>query len=179
MLFFAFLSPIWHDHFWEKSQKNKHANKKFNSGRGTANKTPILGLKQRGGSFRGKVSDNTDIPTMTDYIKDNIEPKSTVYTDEFSGYQELNNEGYIHTTVNHNKGNYVNGDAHTNSIESFWALLKRGIYGTYHHVSKKHLQRYVNEFAFKASNGNFAFPFINAVCLQANGNVLHYDRLIG
>lgn len=81
-----------------------------------------------------------------------------------------------HHSVKHSVKEYVDGMAHTNGIESFWALLKRGLYGTYHNVDKKHLQRYVNEFAFKASN-NDALSFIDAVCMKANGNMINYKKL--
>lgn len=63
-------------------------------------------------------------------------------------------EGYEHGTVNHSAGEYVKGDAHTNGIESVWAVLKRGLHGIYHHVSKQHLGRYVSEFAFRLNDGN-------------------------
>lgn len=97
-------------------------------------------------------------------------------TDDHLSYIGLNKRGFQHHTVKHSVREYVDGMAHTNGIESFWALLKRGLYGTYHNVDKKHLQRYVNEFAFKANNGT-ALSFIEAVCLKANGNMINYKNL--
>jgi len=87
-------------------------------------------------------------------INDNVEVGSQLYTDEHTAYTDLNGASFSHDTVNHSAGEYVRGAAHTNSIESVWAVLKRGVYGVYHHVSPKHLNRYVNEFAFRLNEGN-------------------------
>jgi transposase-like protein len=157
-------------------EKNKHANKRFNSGRGVANKTAVVGIKERNGKVVGKVVQNTTAYTLQGFIQDNVAQKSAVMTDEHLGYVGLNNKGFHHHSVKHSVHEYVDGMAHTNGIESFWALLKRGLYGTYHNVDKKHLQRYVNEFAFKASTGT-ALSFVDAVCTKANNNVLNYKQL--
>ena len=82
-------------------------------------------------------------------MQDTVEPGSTVYTDEHRAYRGMAN--LDHKAVRHSVGEYVNGMAHTNGIESFWAMLKRGYIGTYHHFSVKHLSRYVNEFAGRAN----------------------------
>ena len=92
-------------------------------------------------------------------------------------YVGLENKGYKHQSVKHSANEYVDGIAHTNGVESFWALLKRGVYGTYHFVSTKHLQRYVNEFCFRANNGDTALSFMDAICLQAKGKILKYKEL--
>lgn len=91
--------------------------------------------------------------------------------------QTKNKKGYKHKVVNHSHGQYVRGKAHTNSIESVWALLKRGVYGTYHNVSPKHLGRYVDEFCYRLNKGD-TISFIEAVCLNAQGNVLPYKALV-
>jgi len=83
------------------------------------------------------------------HIKAHILPKSKVYTDEFNIYDRLGGLGYSHGTVNHGSGEYVNGEAHTNTAEGYFSLLKRGITGVYHHVSNKHLSLYLNEFNFR------------------------------
>ena len=80
-------------------------------------------------------------------VRERVESGALVYTDQHGGYVGLAKQGYQHESVNHSAKEYVNGMAHTNGIESFWALLKCGHYGTYHKISVKHLQRYVNEFA--------------------------------
>ena len=80
-------------------------------------------------------------------ILENVKRGSTVYTDSHAGYVGM--KGYTHLSVQHNVGEYVRGQAHTNGVESFWALLKRGYVGIYHQMSEEHLHRYVNEFAFR------------------------------
>lgn len=157
-------------------ERNKHANKRFNSGRGVANKVPVVGLRERSGKIVGRVVKNTSARTLQGLIVENVAPRSKVFTDDHRSYTGLAKKGYTHGVVKHSRRQYVNGIANTNSIESFWAVFKRGLYGTYHSVSKKHLQRYVNEFCFRSSK-EFALSFVDAVCLQANGNTLHYKQL--
>jgi transposase-like protein len=149
----------------------------MNWGRGVANKIAVAGLKERNGKTIGKVLQDTSSYTLQGLIQKNVLQKSAVFTDEHVSYVGLDRKGYQHYSVKHSVGEYVDGMAHTNGIESFWALLKRGLYGTYHNVSKKHLQRYVNEFAFKASQGNMSFSFVDAICAKANGNMLKYNKL--
>lgn len=158
-------------------ERNKHVNKRFNNGRGVANKIAVAGMKERNGRTMGWVVKDTTAKTLQGLIEQYILLKSAVMTDDHLSYIGLSQKGYQHHTVNHSAKEYVDGIAHTNGVESFWALLKRGLYGTYHCVSKKHLQRYVNEFCFKASNGNMALSFVEAVCLQSNNNVLKYNQL--
>jgi transposase-like protein len=157
-------------------EKNKHANKRL-KGRGVANKTPVVGLKERGGKTVAKVVDNTEAGTLQSLIQDHVSPKSAMMTDDHASYNGLESKGYSHHVVNHSAKEYVDGMAYTNGIESFWALLKRGLYGSFHHVSKKHLQRYVNEFAFRSDRGD-AISFIEAVCGNSGNGVLQYKQLI-
>ena len=124
-------------------EKNKHARKKLNAGRGTVGKTAVIGAKDRKTNrVSAAVVENVDQQTLHGFIFQKIEPGARVYTDDHGGYFGLSN----HQTVRHSVKEYVNGQAHTNGIESFWALLKRGYYGTYHRISPKHLGRYVSEF---------------------------------
>lgn len=157
-------------------EKNKHAHKRFNAGRGVANKIPVVGLKERNGKVMARVVRNTSSYTLQGLIEDNVMQKSAIMTDDHRSYQGLESKGFKHHIVKHSANEYVDGVANTNSIESFWALLRRGLYGTFHSVDHKHLQRYVNEFAFRASN-NDALSFIDAVCGKANGNMLNYKNL--
>jgi len=135
-------------------EKNKHESKKLHAGRGAVGKTAVLGMRERGGRTRAMTIDDTSIKTVQSVINDNVEVGSQLYTDEHTAYTDLNGASFSHDTVNHSAGEYVRGAAHTNSIESVWAVLKRGVYGVYHHVSPKHLNRYVNEFAFRLNEGN-------------------------
>ena len=127
-------------------EKNKHANKRFHSGRGIANKFPVIALVERD---RNKIKafpiSLADRETLHRTIKDNVKMGSKVYTDDHRGYIGIS--GYNHSAVRHSVGQYVKGMASTNGVESFWALLKRAYMGTYHNISEKHLHRYVNEFA--------------------------------
>ncbi len=126
--------------------KNMHAHKREQviKGRGPVGKTAVIGAKdRRTNRVIAAVIDNTDQLTLQGFVAANVEPGAKVYTDDHGGYIGLPN----HETVRHSVKEYVNGMAHTNGIESFWALLKRGYHGVYHKMSAKHLGRYVDEFA--------------------------------
>jgi transposase-like protein len=127
-------------------------------GRGTK-KIPVVGMAERGGRVHAKVVKNTSQMTLSRLVRQNIDPeKAKVFTDEFSGYLKL--AGFVeHKTVNHGAKQYVNGEVHTNTIEGFWALLKRGIVGQYHKVSAGHLPKYINEFTYRHNHRKNAFVF--------------------
>lgn len=133
---------------------NKHANKKLNMGRGSVGKTPVLGMRERGGDTKAFVLDGSDLGTIQQCLFDNIEVGSTIYSDEHASYQGLDGLFYKHSAVNHSAGHFARGPINTNGIESVWAVLKRGINGVFHHISKKHTERYVDEFAFRLNGGN-------------------------
>lgn len=123
---------------------NKHKSKKLKAGRGTVGKTAVVGMKDRKTKHvAAKVIDSTDKKTLHGFVKRHTKDGAKVYTDEHKGYSGLPN----HEKVKHGVGEFVNGMAHTNGVESFWAMLKRAHKGTFHRLSAKHLQRYVNEFA--------------------------------
>src|ERR1039458_8696835 len=134
-------------------EANKHEHKKLNMGRGAVGKIAVLGMRERGGYVKGKVLTNTDAATIQAAVIDAVIPGSTLYTDEHGSYIGMD-LAYSHAAVNHSAKEYVNGMAHTNGIESVWAVLKRGFYGVYHSFSEKHLQRYVDEFSFRLNEGN-------------------------
>jgi len=89
-------------------------------------------------------------------IHGNVEVGAQLYTDDHICFSDLDGLFYRHATVNHSAGEYARGPVSTNSIESVWAVLKRGLHGVYHHASKKHLARYVDEFTFRLNEGNVA-----------------------
>jgi len=126
-----------------------HAKKKKASGIGTGGKGKaiVFGMKSRAGSVKAQMVNSTESADLHRAIKEGIAPGSTVYTDEHRGYNGL--VEYNRIPVNHSGKVYVMGDAHTNGIESFWAIFKRGYHGIYHWMSKKHMQRYVDEFTFR------------------------------
>ena len=111
-------------------------------------KSAVLGMVERNGDVRAKHVKDTTQKSLIPPIMNNISFGSTIYSDELKAYNILDRV-YDHKAVAHSRGEYVRGRVSTNSIESFWALLKRGIYGIYHFTSKKHLQFYVDEFVFR------------------------------
>ena len=117
-----------------------------------ASKGVVMALKQRDGEFRAKVFSELDGETAKQFIKDNVEPGSNVYTDQSSlyrtGLEEYNREAVRHTRPN---PEFARGVVHINNVESFWATFKRGKIGVYHYWSFKHLQAYVNEYAYRAN----------------------------
>ena len=125
-------------------ERNKHRSKRLNAGRGPVGKTAVVGMKDRETNLVAvEVVESTDRPTLIGFVADHTPETSMVYSDEHAGYKTMVN----HKAIRHNAGQYVDGEAHTNGIESLWSMLKRGIYGTYHHVSRKHTHRYAQEFA--------------------------------
>ena len=133
--------------FMGGKEKNKHASKRLHKGTGGTGKTPIFGIKSRDGEIRARVVESVRAADLQKNIHENVAPGTNVYTDSWVGYNGL--QGYPHTVINHSHGEYVNGEAHTNGIESFWALFKRGYHGIYHWMSNGHMQRYVDEFTFR------------------------------
>ena len=162
-------------------EKNKHEHKKLKAGRGTVGKTIVVGIRERGGRTKAKPVAGTNTATLQDMVRSNIEPGSTVYTDEHSAYVGIAPD-YDHASVLHGRGEYVRGDVHTNGIESVWAVMKRGVYGVYHQVSPKHLHRYVNEFAFRLNEGNVehhTLERLNSFMVASFDKRLTYAKLIG
>ena len=124
---------------------NKHVNKKLNAGRGVAGKVAVAGAKVcKNKRMVARPVSKTDAPTLQGFVNANVEAGLTVYTDESRAYLGMVN--FKHDSVKHSVKEFVRDMAHTNGIESFWAMLKRGYVGTYHKMSAKHLGRYVNEF---------------------------------
>ena len=135
-------------------------------GRGT-NKTSVVGMIERGGDVVARVSGVLNSKRLMSLVRQNVDcDDATLMTDEFRAYSPMHRI-ISHKSVDHQTG-YVNGNIHTNSIEGFWALLKRGIVGQYHKVSVKHLQRYIDEFAYRFNNRRNPEIF-NMTILQAVG----------
>jgi hypothetical protein len=110
-----------------------------------------------------------------------VQPGSTLHTDEHAGYRGLGGLFYEHETINHGAGEYVRDGITTNSIESVWAVLKRGLHGVYHHASEKHLHRYVDEFTFRLNDGNVerhTLARLESLTMASFGKRLTYKALI-
>lgn len=124
-------------------EKNKHAKDRLGVGGGTTGKEVVAGLRERTtGRVKAKVVPSATATILQEFVKSNSESRTVIYTDESSVYRSLS----IHKSVSHHTGEYVRGRVHTNGLESFWSLMKRGYHGTYHKMSPKHLNRYVAEF---------------------------------
>jgi transposase-like protein len=134
-------------------------------GRGAENKTPVFALIQRGGDVRSFRVERVTAKNLKAAIRENVTKNSTIMTDEFLAYKGLGKEFAGHQTVSHGSGEYVKGDAHTNTAEGYFSLLKRGIIGTYHHISKQHIDRYLAEFNFRYNSRKVddAFRMILAI----------------
>ncbi len=120
--------------FMGGKSKNMHKSKRLNAGRGTVGKTPVVGARQRDGKVKAKPVTGTDSVSLQGFVADTVEPGSTVYTDDHPAYRGMTD--MEHQAVKHSLGEYVQGPIHTNSVESVWAVLKRSVYGTWHHVSE-------------------------------------------
>lgn len=129
--------------------KNRHVNKKIekSQGRSIKDKTPVFGMVNKG-KVNTRVVSDTKANTLKPIIDEMVEKGSIVVTDEWKAYKGLI-EDYQHKILNHNRGEFVNNSFHTNSIEGFWSLLKRGIFGIYHSTSPKHLNMYCDEFSYR------------------------------
>jgi transposase-like protein len=162
-------------------ETNKHEWKKLKAGRGTVGKTPVLGMRERGGRTVAMPIEGTDKETIQAAIQRHVEVGSTVDTDESGAYTGIQFLGYTHGTVNHGAGEYVREDVTTNGIESVFAVLKRGLIGVYHHASQKHLDRYVDEFSFRLNEGNVknhTLTRLNSFVDGTAGKRLTYKALI-
>lgn len=130
------------------------------------NKATILGAVERGGRVRATVVKRANASTVGVHTFTHVKPGSRLITDEFPGYTWLGRH-YKHGVVNHRKKEYARGDLHTNTIEGFWSQLKRSINGTYHYVSPKHLQKYVDEFAFRYDHRDSSVPAFSLLLERA------------
>ena len=157
-------------------ERNKHASKRTRHGIDT--KTAVVGIIENNGRVRAEPISNLSKAYLQRFVRANAREGATVVTDAFRSYAGLS-DAYTHKTVNHSVGEYVRDQAHTNGIESFWALLKRGHYGIFHSMSGKHLHRYVNEFSFRHNTKQAGtMGFIEATVGRMVGKRLTYKELV-
>ena len=146
-------------------------------GTGSQRVTPVVGAKERGGQVRAQVMPKVSQRTIYSFLTSTIIPEAAIlHTDESSSY-DLMAQILPHHVVNHSEW-YVYGDVHTNGIESFWSLLKRGIVGSYHRLSVKHLQRYVDEYCWRSNHKDVADPFGEILGASARGRHITYAELV-
>lgn len=144
-------------------------------GRGAKKKMVVVALVERNGNVRSKPMDRLTAKNLKSYIKENVDSDSVIMTDDFKSYNGLENDFNAHYIIKHSEGEYVRGNVHTNTIEGYFSLLKSGVNSTFHHISKKHLHRYLDEFAFrynlrKEQDGKITSTAI----LQSKGKRLMY-----
>lgn len=159
-------------------EDNKHASKKLNAGRGAVGKTAVFGMKERGGRVIAKVILDATKATIQSILNKTLHSQATLCSDEHRAYI---GSQFAHLSVNHSAKQFVDGMAHTNSIESVWAALKRGFYGIYHSFSVEHLQRYVNEFMYRLNEGNVqnhVWDRIDSLLEKSFGQRIMYVELV-
>lgn len=141
-------------------------------GRGfVANKTPVFGMVQRQGRVRAVAVKDASAKSLYPLIQERVLPATTVYTDEAPVYAKLPREGYpTHKRVQHAQKIWVSGDVHTNTIEGFWSLVKRGIGGVYHSVSTRHLQMYLDEYSWRYNHRDEERAMFETLLLRAAGS---------
>ncbi|MCY4109910.1 MAG: IS1595 family transposase [Chloroflexi bacterium] len=153
-------------------ERNKHASK-----RGMAGKQAVIGARSREGRVRAEAIDGRDRAELHGFIREHVAPGSIVFTDDWRAYQGLTD--YHHETVNHSVGEYVRGQAHTQGIESFWAMVKRAYIGVFHHFTWKHLHRYLREFEARWNLGNGSESRrMDTLLSYSSGIRLTYKQLI-
>ena len=163
--------------------KNRHWNKKVpnSQGRGSCkDKIPVWGAIERGGNLIAQVVPNTKLSMLEQIINANVENGSTVYTDEWYRHSNLS-QNFKHQWVNHSAKpkQYANGKISTNTIESAWVTPKRSVYGIYHNISRKHAQRYVDEFTFRYNTRKYSVQDRFDLMLSSTvGKQMTYQQLI-
>ena len=137
---------------------------------GDKKKTPVMGMVERGGRVAALAIDNVKGSTLLGHIHDHVLPATMIFTDELNGYDGIKHmpAGYKHRRIKHSAGVYVRGNVHTNTIEGFWSLVKRGIGGVYHSVSQKHLQSYLDEYSFRYNRRSVPQPMFSSILEQVS-----------
>ncbi|KID12484.1 IS1595 family transposase [Ponticoccus alexandrii] len=157
---------------------NKHASQKSGK-RGMHGKVAVMGMRDEAGRVIAMPVSDTKSATVQTFVTDHAQTGATVVTDQFAGYLGLEGKGYRHIRINHSAGEYIRDMAHTNGIESFWSLLKRGYIGIYHYMSAKHLHRYVKEFSFRHNTAHVGtMDFIGMTIDRMADKRLTYKGLI-
>jgi transposase-like protein len=150
--------------------KNKRLGKRGGTGRSLDTKTPVFGMVERGGRVLAYVTPDVKAKTVLGIVQEKVLDKTTVFTDDYTIYDGLQwmGKSLKHNRINHSQKIYVVGQTHTNTIEGFWSLLKRGIGGVYHSVSTKYLQSYCDEYAFRYNHRKVMQPMFISLLAQVS-----------
>lgn len=160
-----------------KNMHKKDREKKI-QGRGPVGKAMVLGAIKRGGGVRLTVEKSNDRRTLHNFIKAQLDGSTeAIMTDTWPAYEGCGDENTRHETVNHSADEYVRGECHTNSVENVWSLFKRSIVGSYHQISTKHLDRYLDEFEFRFNNRNNPYLFRDTLLRLIASSNLEYKEL--
>lgn len=153
--------------------------KKNDMGRGyRGNKTAVVGAVERGGSLRMQVISARDRKTLHNFIKTHTAPDTeAIYTDEWPPYKGIADHDTRHETVNHSAEEWVRGDVHTNTVENVWSLFKRSVMGSYHQLSTKHLDAYLDELEWRFNNRDNPYLFRDTLLKLINSETLPYSEL--
>jgi transposase-like protein len=156
--------------------------RRYGVGRGNyrdADNPPVVGAVERGGEVRLRVVRDRSRGTLQGFIRDHVaDDTKAIYTDEWMGYAGLADADTRHETVNHSAKEYVRVDVHTNTVEGVWSLFKRGIVGSYHQISTKHLPAYLDEMEFRFNHRENEFLFRDTLLVLIHGEALPYSRLV-
>tara|TARA_R110002049_G_scaffold304060_4_gene498956 strand:+ start:6032 stop:6964 length:933 start_codon:yes stop_codon:yes gene_type:complete len=166
-------------------ERNKHLNKRrslddkslTNEGKPYKAKKTIIGIIERDGKVALKYVSGETTENMVDFVKTHVPNDATIYSDEAAAYKSLKKK-YNHDNIKHSLNIYVEGQVHTNTIENFWSVLKRGLYGVYHQVSDKHISRYLDEYAARFNNRSLTSNERFNQFLESSESVLSYKELI-
>lgn len=158
-------SSVEVDEMYYGGYRKSGGGRRLRGDKGELLKTPVVGLAERKGRVKAVTVSDTKSATLLNTVREYVLPKSTVFTDEYNSYDGISRmkEKYGHKRIRHASKIYVMGDVHTNTIEGFWSLVKRGIGGVYHSVSQKYLQSYLDEYSFRYNRrdqGNLIFTSI-------------------
>jgi transposase len=159
------------DEMYFGGRRKSGGGRRLRNDKGEKYKTVVMGIVERQGRVIAKTVSDASGASLLSNIRECVMPKSTIFTDELPSYHGISHmtQGYEHKRINHSSKVYVMGDVHTNTIEGFWSLVKRGIGGVYHQVSQKYLQTYLNEYSFRYNrrdSGNLIFHAVLARAVQ-------------
>jgi transposase-like protein len=145
--------------------------------RGPWEKQPVMGLLQRNGKFEARTIPTTGKRVLVGIINDRVDKKATIMTDEYKAYKSLD-KTFKHESVNHSKEEWARGNVHTNSIENAWSLFKRSIVGSYHQISTKHMDAYLDEFEWRFNNRDNKYLFRDTLIKLLNAPKMEFKKLV-
>jgi transposase-like protein len=144
--------------------------------RGPWEKQPVIGLLQRNGKFEAKTIQSNGARVLVGVVNDRVSKSATVMTDEYAAYRRLG-KTFRHESVNHTKDEWARGDIHTNGVESAWSLFKRSLVGSYHQISAKHMDAYLDEFEWRFNNRENEYLFRDTLIKLLNSPKIEFKKL--